>query len=149
VEARKAELRELFSSVQKQTGYQDIYNKRFLQHTEPVSVSANRMPLERFLELILHPQGLTYEIREKTIMIGRDHTPPPNKKAEVQAVVQERAYSGKVTDEEGVPLAGISVSIKGTGVSTGTDEQGNYQLKTQAQNTNFGFLELGYATQGL
>src|SRR5690606_31862949 len=147
VETRKAELREIFSSIQKQTGYQVVYNKRFLQHIEPVSVSANRMPLERFLELILHPQGLTYEIREKTIMIGRDHTPPPNKKAEVQIVVQERVYSGKVTDEEGVPLAGISVSIKGAGVSTGTDEQGNYQLKTTGQIPIFAFSGFVYAPQ--
>src|SRR5690606_24214334 len=140
-------LREIFSSIQKQTGYQVDYNKRFLQHIEPVSVSANRMPLERSHELLLHPQTPTYEIREKKITINRDHTPSHNKKAEVQIVVQERVYSGKVTDEEGVPLAGISVSIKGAGVSTGTDEQGNYQLKTTGQNPIFAFSGLGYAPQ--
>src|SRR5690606_30216027 len=37
--------------------------------------------------------------------------------------------------------------IKGAGVSTGTDEQGNYQLKTTGQNPIFAFSGLGYAPQ--
>ncbi|TYR35100.1 TonB-dependent receptor [Sphingobacterium phlebotomi] len=148
VEAKKTELQELFLSIQKQTGYQVIYNKRFLQHIEPISVSASRMPLKNFLELILNPQGLTYEIREKTIMIGRAHARPVNRKTKtVPTALQERVYSGKVTDEQGAPLAGISVSIKGTNVSTGTDEQGNYQLKIATEKPMLVFNGVGYERQ--
>jgi TonB-linked SusC/RagA family outer membrane protein len=43
---------------------------------------------------------------------------------------QNQTVRGKVTGQNGQPLAGASVTIKGTNISTTTDENGNFQLQT-------------------
>ncbi|HXB32775.1 MAG TPA: TonB-dependent receptor [Puia sp.] len=46
------------------------------------------------------------------------------------ASAQDQTVRGKVTDEYGKPLAGATVTIKGTNLTTTTDEKGNFQLNT-------------------
>jgi hypothetical protein len=43
---------------------------------------------------------------------------------------QNQTVRGKVNGLNGQPLAGASVAIKGTNLSTTTDENGNFQLQT-------------------
>ncbi len=48
------------------------------------------------------------------------------------AFAQTTAFKGKVVDEASAPLAGVSVSVKGTTVGTITDLNGDYSLTTDA-----------------
>ena len=41
----------------------------------------------------------------------------------------QRTISGSVSDEEGVPLPGVNVVIKGTDTGTSTDFDGNYSIR--------------------
>jgi len=64
------------------------------------------------------------------------------------ANAQSRIHTGHVTDENGKPLAGVSVTIKGQKTGTTTDEQGNYQISVEgAQRLVFSFV--GYGNQEL
>ena len=42
---------------------------------------------------------------------------------------QERAVSGTVSDNTGMPLPGVSVLVKGTKTATQTDFDGKYSIK--------------------
>ena len=49
---------------------------------------------------------------------------------------QERNVSGTVTDEEGVPLQGVTVLVKGTQIGQFTDDQGKFEISVpRGQNT--------------
>src|SRR5690606_15890194 len=121
-------LPEVFESVESQTGFQIVYNDRFVKSAEPVTIAANRMPLADFLHEVLTPQELTYRIKENTVLISRlkkidsIDTPP-----EV-TIQQQRTLTGKVTDESGKPLAGVTVSVKGTSTAVTTDAAGEYRI---------------------
>lgn len=59
----------------------------------------------------------------------------------VQVVAQQKVITGKVTDEDAIPLPGVSVKVKGiiTGTTTGTD--GNYSIRVnQGQVLVFSFI---------
>ncbi|WPO76919.1 SusC/RagA family TonB-linked outer membrane protein [Flavobacterium sp. KACC 22761] len=45
---------------------------------------------------------------------------------------QERAVSGKISDEIGLPLPGVSVLVKGTKKGTQSDIDGNYSIKASS-----------------
>ncbi len=45
--------------------------------------------------------------------------------------VSDRIYSDRITDQDGVPLVGIRVRIKGTGVSTVTDSNGEFSINAK------------------
>ncbi len=54
---------------------------------------------------------------------------------------------GKVADTESKGLAGVSITVKGTNVSTSTDEAGNYQLTVPTPGSVLVFSSVGFHTQ--
>ena len=59
---------------------------------------------------------------------------------------ESRTITGKVTDETGNPLAGVSVSIKGTATGTVTDVKGSYQISVADNDKILIFSFTGYIT---
>ncbi|MDR0560520.1 MAG: SusC/RagA family TonB-linked outer membrane protein [Prevotellaceae bacterium] len=55
--------------------------------------------------------------------------------------------TGKVTDESGTPLAGASVTVKGTNVGMAADADGNYSISVTAADNVLVFSLMGFATQ--
>lgn len=145
LEAKGQSLRDVFSAIQNQTGYNVIYNARFLRSTKPVSVSARQMPLEAFLENVLSDQSLVYDIREKTILIGRSPAINKHESELIMASTQEqRLISGRVTDESGVPLEGVTVVVNKTTIGTKTNQNGHYELTVSQQSGVLTFSLIGY-----
>ncbi|TLV03314.1 SusC/RagA family TonB-linked outer membrane protein [Dyadobacter luticola] len=62
------------------------------------------------------------------------------------AYAQDAAVKGKVTDEQGGGLPGVSVVLKGTSVGTVTDLEGNYTVNAPGSGTLV-FSFIGYITQ--
>lgn len=64
----------------------------------------------------------------------------------LHAVAQQKAVTGKVTDEDKLPLPGVSVKIKGTNTGSSTDGNGNYSIQASSgQVLVFSFI--GSVTQ--
>ena len=61
---------------------------------------------------------------------------------------QSVKISGRVTDQSGLPLPGVSVTIKETGIGTSTDVKGQYQISTLPKAT-LTFTFLGFETQNI
>jgi TonB-linked SusC/RagA family outer membrane protein len=59
---------------------------------------------------------------------------------------QERPISGKITGDDGTPLTGVTVSIKGTDRATQTDADGRFTIVAQTGQT-LHFSYVGYAAQ--
>src|SRR5687768_13532756 len=57
---------------------------------------------------------------------------------------QERRISGKVTEENGSGLPGVSVIVSGTTNGTQTDGQGNYAIAVPADSKTLTFSYIGY-----
>ncbi|MEO1010061.1 MAG: TonB-dependent receptor [Bacteroidota bacterium] len=60
---------------------------------------------------------------------------------------QERQITGKVSDELGGPLPGVSILLEGTGQGATSDFDGNYQITVPGANSVLVFSYLGFATQ--
>jgi TonB-linked SusC/RagA family outer membrane protein len=58
-----------------------------------------------------------------------------------RAFAQQRTVTGRVTSEQGAPLAGVSVSIKGTSIATSTSDDGQYSIRAETgQVLQFRFI---------
>ena len=63
-------------------------------------------------------------------------------------VAQERTVTGTVTArEDGLPLPGVSVVVKGTKVGTQTNSDGKFTLRVPAGSNQLEFRFIGYAVQ--
>ena len=69
------------------------------------------------------------------------------------ALAQERIVSGTVVGSDGQPLNDVTVSVKGTNLATKTDQNGNYSIRANNNQTlvftsvNFQRLELSVGTR--
>ncbi|MBL7846449.1 MAG: SusC/RagA family TonB-linked outer membrane protein [Cyclobacteriaceae bacterium] len=63
-------------------------------------------------------------------------------------LAQERVVSGRVTaSEDGAPLPGVNVLLRGTTNGTVTDTEGNFKLSVPATGATLVFSFIGFATQ--
>ncbi|MBC7845258.1 MAG: TonB-dependent receptor [Flavobacterium sp.] len=63
----------------------------------------------------------------------------------VYGQAQDVSIKGKVVDENGLPIPGVTILIKGTSNATTTDLDGNYQIKADSNGTLV-FSFVGYGT---
>ncbi len=63
------------------------------------------------------------------------------------AWAQERTVTGTVTEENGTPIPGVSVVVKGTTNGIITDASGRYSLQISAQDAVLSFSFIGYVKQ--
>jgi TonB-linked SusC/RagA family outer membrane protein len=65
-----------------------------------------------------------------------------------QAYSQGRVISGKVTStEDGSPLPGVNVLVKGSTIGTVTDADGAYSLSVPGESSTLAFSFIGFVTQ--
>lgn len=128
--ANNLPLKSLFSMVEKETGYVFFYNKQLLENTKPVTLSVVNMPLETFLQRAFKDQPLNFRIEGKTITLSRKPMAKPEDTHQPIAQADTlRPLTGRVISEEGEPIPGASVLIKGTQKGTSTDNKGNFTLQ--------------------
>jgi TonB-linked SusC/RagA family outer membrane protein len=117
----------VFAVIKQQSGYSFFYNNEDLQAATPVTVNLKNEPLEKALQLILANQPLQFSIEEKTVFIIKKNIPA----SPVINEIPQPAFidiTGKVTDKEGNPLQGASITIKGTNKGTTTNSRGEFVL---------------------
>src|SRR5690606_1043338 len=143
ITAKQIPLKTVFAELRKQTGYHFLYLTDDLKDTRPVNLSFNQAPLVEVLEYCFTDQPLTYQIRGKRVLVSR-------KEASLVPVSDEthsqEMISGKVVDDQGRPLIGVSVTVKGTSIAVTTDERGEYAIAVPIQGTLV-FSMLGYKLQ--
>lgn len=115
----------VFNAVEKQTGYVFIYTDPMLISSRPVTVTARNQPLNDFLQVVFKMQPLQFEIKERVIILFQTQAP--------QQSVQKRDtvidVRGRVVNEDGRPLSGVTVSQKGSTRATSTNNNGEFSLK--------------------
>ena len=107
------------------------------QVKEPVSVDVKKVTLLQAVEACIRGTGLVATDRNGIIVIGpaRQTTPP------VSRVIQ-----GIVRDEQGNPLPGATIKIKGTRMGTATDFEGRFQLALAGDAQVLEVSFIGYRT---
>lgn len=61
--------------------------------------------------------------------------------------VLAQTVTGLVTDDEGMAMPGVNITLEGTTTGTTTDADGNYELDVPSLNENLVFSFVGYVTQ--
>ena len=124
---RGAPLQKVFKEIQKQTGYNFLYTYELLEKAGKIDVKVHDATLQTALQQCLQGTYLTYSIVEKTIVIKEKEAATAQQTAATDAIAIKK-ISGKVMDEDGHPLEGVSVLIKGTTMGTNTNAAGEFNI---------------------
>ena len=121
-----ASLEKIFREVKRQTSYDFWYESKLLKQAKKVDIHVTNVSLEQALDICFQNQLLSYSIVEKTIIVKPRATPPAEIVTPPPPLID---ITGKITNEEGQPLGGASVKLKGTQTGTATDANGNFTLQ--------------------
>lgn len=128
-EVQNVNLAEIIATLENLSNYTFLYQDEQVEQVKNLTFHFVDEDLRVVLEKCLEGTNLTYQIKDETIIL-RVREPKPET---VQPSVQERKLTGKVTDESGTSLPGVTVMIEGTTVGTVTDVNGNYVLNCPEQ----------------
>lgn len=141
-----ASIKQLFNSIKEHSEFTFVYNDDDIENLGKISVNVSKSTVEEILDHCLTGTGMTYEVRDKVIIIvpKEEEESIPEKPEEIS---QERLITGKVTDENGNPLPGVSIQAKGTGKGTITDAEGKYTIEIGEEVKILTFSFVGMKTE--
>lgn len=147
LKARNISLTQAMRSVQNQSGYPFFLMGKEVANTK-VSVQVENASLEETMAALLKDSPLSWTFKDNTIIIKQ------LEQRAIAAVIpghaeipQQREITGRVTNERGEPLEGITVTVKGTTAAVTTNSEGNYHITIPQDGTALIFTSVGYATR--
>jgi TonB-linked SusC/RagA family outer membrane protein len=140
-------LLQFFKLVEAKTDFKFTYNNDLVDLKQKVTVVEDDRTLYKIL------QSVSYQTRLNFVQVNENiHVKSEGLKNTQQAVeiaeVQDVTISGTVTDTNGEPIPGVTVSVPGTTVGTATDLDGNYTLSVPEGSTLV-FSFIGFETQSI
>ncbi|WEK37504.1 MAG: SusC/RagA family TonB-linked outer membrane protein [Candidatus Pseudobacter hemicellulosilyticus] len=139
-------LKQVFAAIKQQTGYVVFSNTNAFKDAHSVTLSVKDMPLNSLLEMVLQDQPVSWLIKDKTIVLSRKATPAASTPQlitldEVNRIIN---VSGVVRNENGEPLAGASVRVRGRNGGMVTDSKGSFGFTNMLDDVGLIITMLGY-----
>jgi len=148
VDFDNATLKQAFNSISQQTDFKFSYEGGQVDTDMQVNMDAYQISLGDFLRNIAKETGLQFKRINDNIHVSKRKVFTPVVEELYEPEYQDRTITGKITSsEDGEPLPGVNIIIKGTSQGTTTDINGNYSLSIPSGNTTLVFSFVGFQTQ--
>ncbi len=132
---------EAFQTIEQQTGFSFSYEFEHIEKDLRVHLQGKQL-VSKVLTDIARSGSLHFRQVNSVIWVRKK-----NRSSGPLEIIIERDISGKIVDENGQPLPGVSVLIKGTATGTVTDIDGNFRLSVPDEAEILLFSFVGYQTQ--
>ena len=143
VKEKRVTLEKIIKELKKQAGYDVLLSTSKIKSNTLVNAGFNNAPVESVMERILSGKDLTYTIEDKTILIKPKERSFIDKVADYFAAIKiTGVVKGKA---DGLPMPGVSVTIKGTNNTVITNDKGEYQI-TAPEDAVLQFRYIGHKT---
>jgi len=130
----------VIKQIQSQSNYQFFYSDKL----SAVSIEALKVQ-DLSLEEVLKGKNISFKIEDNIVYL-KDNL-QTSQDSQKQNADKERKISGQIVDENGEPLIGVNVLVKGTTNGIITDFDGNYTLIVTEENPILLFSYIGYTPQ--
>ena len=140
----KASTLEILKHIEANSDFRFTYDLSDIDREVVLELSQKKVSVAEILTLVAERAKLIFKQYNKNIDVKKVVRIRPQ---QPRVIAQEEAVKGKVTDENGEGLPGVSVLIKGTMRGTITDVEGNYSLGVPDNANILVFSYVGYTTQ--
>ncbi|MEZ5199386.1 MAG: SusC/RagA family TonB-linked outer membrane protein [Bacteroidales bacterium] len=133
----KTKLVDALDKIEDLSEFYFLYNEKLVDTERRISISAENKKIDEILDELFEGTDINYKITYLKIILA------PSFLSNNQ---QQRSISGKVTDSDGQPLPGVTVSEKGMTNGTVTNANGEYTLTNIPENATLVFSFVGMRT---
>lgn len=136
IEANGESIREVMQMIEAKSEYRFFYNDQLANLDDRVEFAADNVTEFEAIERLFEGQELTFELMENNLVLIMP-----------TSLIQQITVTGTVTDENGEPVPGVNILVKGTPTGTITDLEGNYAIQVESPEVTLVFSYIGYHTQ--
>ncbi|MBT2563123.1 TonB-dependent receptor [Pedobacter sp. ISL-68] len=130
VDERNASLEKVLEKIGEQSGYDIFFNAKLIEKANLISIKVTDMPLLEVLVKCFANQPLTYTVEGSAIIIREKKITNSDIESRKANYPMLNSTKGRVVDENGAGLPGVSVIIKGTSKGNSTNNTGNFTIET-------------------
>lgn len=135
----------IFNQIEKQTNYVFLYDKE-ITRIPPFQFVCDNCPLDRIIRELESKTNLVFKISGQQILVKKR-----TEKKEPTAIdmldltpSKQDTIQGRVVNEDGKPIIGATVLIKGTRIGTATDQSGSFKMLKLENAKEIEANSLGY-----
>ncbi|WP_176694100.1 STN domain-containing protein [Anaerophaga thermohalophila] len=131
-------LETIFKRIESESDFHFFYKSEDLIFDKTFDVDIENATIFQILDAVLSEVNLSYKVFDKYIAVS------PSKPSNYKGIQegQQKTIRGIVTDSEGEPIPGVTVTVKGTTTGTITDMSGAFELfiSSDAEVLVFSFI---------
>ncbi len=125
---RTVTIDEVFKIISNQTDYKFIYQTDLFNGLPEVQITKGTIKLNKLLKKCFSVSNYNFEVLENNSIVI-------NEKSDIFIKNnQQKQISGTITNNNGMPLPGVNVFIKGTSRGTSTDFDGNFSIDVEEES---------------
>lgn len=134
--AENVEINHILDEITDQTGFKFLYRSRLINLGQKISLRVNKKSTPEVLAELFKKSHIDYEIIDNQIILIN----------KIPTVVksQQREIEGTVKDNNGVPLSGANIILKGTRTGVQADFDGKFLLSIPDEGNILVVSFLGY-----
>ena len=142
IKSKTASIKEVCREIEKNSDYIFVFSDNSEKLVEKkVNIEANSKNVTELLDALFSNTSLTYKILDKQIVVYESKENTRLNTVSDNILQQQNIVRGKVTDEQGEPLPGVTITIVGTTKGVITDIDGSYTIEAKpADKLVFAFL---------
>jgi len=127
VVAENEPLETILKKIEKQSEFLFFYNIGEINTKEKLSIKKTKSNITEILDEISRKTGIAYVIKDRHIVLTIH-----SERGTIESVIPQqtgRKITGTITDINGDPLIGATISVKGSTTATMTDVDGKFSLE--------------------
>jgi TonB-linked SusC/RagA family outer membrane protein len=133
ISEKRASLEKIFKQIHKQTGFQFLYKEELIQKAGRIDIDAANATITEVLDKCFRNLQLSYVIIGNTITIKQKD--PPSSAVQLETPPDPSALiKGRVVDEHGKPLQGVSVKNQRSGKGMSTAADGSFTVEAETSD---------------
>jgi TonB-linked SusC/RagA family outer membrane protein len=128
LEVDSASVNRIFHHIEENSNFILLYSEQCVDLERKVNIHIRDQPVDTLLKLILQGTSHAYKIYDRQIVIFNNEASRITSDLTNSIDRFQRIVSGNVTAENGEPVPGVSVLLRGSALGTITDIHGNFQI---------------------
>jgi len=143
LDMKNATVEDVLKQIEGQSEFFFLFSPKIVDVTRKVNIKLEGNKIDDALTQLFNGTEIDYLVIDRQIVLSTHEQMVPF----ITTIQQEITITGKVTDEDGNPLPGVNIIIKGTSTGTITDLDGNYSIEVEYPDAILVFSFIGYRTQ--
>lgn len=149
IELHNQDIKTLFKAIENKTGLLFAYQPQIIKDFPKVSIPRGKRSVSDILRTALQGSNLVYKQVDKSVVIYKKENAEPDKITSKTENEDDpnNMLTGKILDEKGLPLPGVTISLVGGNQTGVSDFDGQFYIDLPSGKHVLKISYLGYKTQ--